>query len=553
MAILFTDVNPDFYMLSQIYDPTTNPTGQIIPRPNSIVIDPDKDNLLKKVASVDPVSFAVSYEPVTTSVLIPQLEEANESPDISLIDYGNMRLYLYFDTRDTPTKLTIDKKIVIIGDDAETYCIMSQDVNNNFIPISLHYDSNGVYVGNYVPLVEVNNGVDNLKYCPSCSTSIELQEDDVFYIHIFDYAGTQTGSIKIFGRTALVNNVLGDTTVIEGFTISGTQELGTEFYLYPAQDVDSLMLTPSLVYNTSTETEVPIDGSTCYIYGLENFIPSYPGQYADFLVKYFLGEFQQAVGSFVGSSGGARFLLANKRIRVLTPGDSDHLLKISAIPVYIQSQSRYTVVFVLYEIGQVPRIITQYVHLSVPFEGNNFTSTQALSLSFNLKDIYPGLVNDSVVYQNINIRLAPFTYVERYIISEPGDAINKYGVDSPTLARPVIYHDTTLQQYFVPTSKFPNVSLFLEAFYYKAKPLFDTNLSAVPIAPTHFSIRGTGSEGTIVTAPIAVDNYEQLWTITEVHDYLLNRNCIVEFLFDNNGTIEYLYGVPVDVLPGTHI
>jgi hypothetical protein len=47
MPILFTDENPDFYVLSQIYDPDTNPTGMIIPRPNSIVLDPDNDNLFQ--------------------------------------------------------------------------------------------------------------------------------------------------------------------------------------------------------------------------------------------------------------------------------------------------------------------------------------------------------------------------------------------------------------------------------------------------------------------------------------------------------------------------
>jgi hypothetical protein len=551
MPILFTDENPDFYVLSQIYDPDTNPGGMIIPRPNSIVLDPDEDNLLQKVVAVDEATKKVSYEPVKTSLLMPDVDSTTEEDGASIVYYGNSRFYLFYDTREVPTKLTIDKKLIILGNDAETYSVMKKDSNGDMVPISLYYDENNVYQGQFIPLIEVP-GQTNVKSCPSCHTSMLIGDDEVYYIHVFDYAGTLTSVIKVYGRKALVNNTLGDNEIIEGFDVDATQESGDDFYLYPEQDVDSLMMVAKLVYNTGREISAPIDGNICYQYGLENFIPSYPGQTAKVLTKYFLGEFQQAFGNFIGSSNGVRFLLNTKTIRVLTPDDTDYLFKISVIPYYVSSQSKYMLMFMLYEIGSTPKIVTSNITLANDFDGISMGVDQLLEMSFDLKDIHPSLENPRIVHQNMLIKIAPYNMYERYILRDPGDNENVFGTDSPITPRPVIYYDSNIQKYFIPTSRFNNKNLVLEAFYYRAKPLFDTNLSAVPVEPTHFTIRDVLTGNELLTSPISLDDYTQSWAISGLPpESLTNRNCIVEFLKESGGAFDYLYGTPVDVYPGT--
>jgi len=548
--ILFTHETPGYYEISQIFDPDTNTDGMIIPRLNSMVLN--ADGILKRVIDVNSNTYKVTYGSIKTTLIMPEVGAEPEDGSLqTIVNYGNSRMYLMFDNRETPTKLTIDKKITIPGNDTDNYTIMKKDpLTGIYSPIALYYDINGIFQGNYIPLVEVN-GSNNLKYCPSCKTGISIANDEVYYLIAYDHTGTETASFKLFAKQALINNVVNDDILITNFELNASQESDNKFYLYPGQDVNSLVISPNLIYNNGKEQSVAIDGNLCHIYGLEDFIPTFPGQQTTILVKYFLGENQQASGEFVGNSGGVRYLFATKVVEVLNPADSDFINKISIVPYYVSAQSKYILLCFLYEVGSLPLHVTSYVTIE-GFNGQEFNLDQTINLSFNLKDIHPELENDRTIQQNVVLRLAPYAYYERYITRDSiGDDYGIYGVDSPVLARPVIYYDIALEQYFIPTSKFQNVNQLKEAFYYKARPIFDTDLSAVPVVPTHFTIRDINSGSVLLAAPVAIADYAQSWSILNANPaILLNKNCIVEFLKDNGGVFSYLYGAPVDVYQG---
>ncbi len=557
-TVLFTSDSPSFYLISQIYDPLTNPTGSIIPRPGSLVIDINNNGLLQRVLSVDENTLVVTYGPVYTQILAPPpiTPDSDDDNILSIVDYGNSRFYLFYDKAENPTKLNVDKKVIILGNDAELFEIVRYDSTiQQYVPVSLYYDTDGIYRGTKIPLVEV--ATTNLAKVPTnCHTSLDINDEEVYYMIIYDYAGTQCGSIKLYAKRALVNNVLEDDLLIVDFTVTASQIDDGKLYLYPDQDPDSLVISPRIVYNDGTSRLIPIDNAICHLYGLEGFTASYPGQQIDLMVKYFLAPIQQAACDELEVAGSVRSLIKDLVLTVRDPGTNEYTFKLLVVPRYLPTQYMYTLMFYMYSLNDnTVRNVTPYVTVSPAFDGRFMGGDQIVTLSLRVRDIFPDAMSDYVYQQPLVIKLAPYDYYERYIFRDSlGDTYGIYGVDSPILSRPVIYYDESISQYFIPTSKFGTVNLMLEAFYYRARPIYDSSWLTEPVEPTHFTIRDAVTGITLLSAPIALDGYEQAFGLIGVSEsnHLLGVNCIVEFLRYQNNQFTVLYGAPVDVYAGTY-
>ena len=554
-TILFTTDKPDFYLIEQVYHPTANPTGSVIPRPGSLVLDMANNGLLLRVMSVDASTFTPTYGPVHTALLQPTPIDPDPNDDnvTSIIDYGNARFYLFYDTAETPTKLNVDKKLVILGGDANLFEIMKYDITTQtYVPVSLYFD-NGVYLGTKIPLVTVNADT-RVKVPSNCHTSMAIHDDDVFYIFIYDYAGTQCGSVKLYAKRAVVNNTAEDALLIEDFIITATQLDNEELYLYPDQDPASLVIAPRILYNDGTGRVVPIDNALCHLYGLEGFIASYPGQEVELLVKYFLDPTQQAVGETLHVSGNTRYLARGIKLRVKDPGTGEYNLKISVVPRYITSTNRYILMCFLYNSeDNTVRDITSKVTVTPPFGGLMMGVDQAIRLEFPIREVFPDASSNFTYQQPAIVRVNPYSWYERYITRDTlGDTYGVYGVDSPVLGRPVLYYDETLEQYYIPTSKFANKNTMLEAFYYKARPLYSSAWLSEPPPPTHFGLRSAATGIVLTSAPIDVNSYTQKFSLVNVAqaNELVGKNCIIEWMRLEQGGYKVLYGAPVDVYLG---
>ncbi len=548
--IAFTHETPGYYQLSQIYNSVTNTTnGAIIPREGSLILD-STTGALYHVISVSPVTFDSELEPVGTTLIAPELPTQEPSADqVSIVDFGNSRFYLYYDMSENPTKLNLDKKIIILGDDAKDYEIVKYNaIDDTYVPISMYFDGTGTYLGNRIPLEEVV-GTVNAKVPTNCHTSFELVDEEVYYIFIFDYAGTQCGSMKLYAKKAIINNVANDNEIISDFTLEGTQKNALGFYIYQDQDTDSLVISPKLTYNTGREINLPIDYAVTHLYGLEGFTPSYPGQEVEILVKYFLAPLQQAAGNFIDTVGGVRFLYKRERLIVRAQDGSEYKMKILTVPRYNTATNTYMLMFYLYRIGDnAVRDITHLVDIDPLFDGLNTNTQQSLTFSFNVRDVFPAAVIDQIYQQTLLIRLAPYSFYEKYIMQDNVGTSAVYGVDSPILARPIIYYDNTTSQYLIPSTKFQNETQFLEAFYYKNSPLYDTEWLIEPVVPSHFTLRDPATGNVILAAPIAIADYTTAFSILGgIPNMLLDSNVIVEFLNENGGQFDILWGSPVDV------
>lgn len=560
-VILFTTDRPDFYLLEQIYDSATNPTGTVIPRPGSLVIDPGNDGLLQRVVSVNTTTHNSTYGPVLTSLARPIVEQPNPFDDniVSIIDYGNSLFYLFYDTSETPTKLNIDKKVIVFGNDADMFEIVRYDTSlQQYVPISLYYDTDGNYGGTKVPLVVVEKEgilLNDVKVPTNCHTNHNITDNDVFHCNIYDYAGTLCGSFKLFAKRAVVNNNLDDNLIITNFLLESTQEDSNgDFYLYPDQDPLSLVINPTVIFNDGDRKIIEIDNETCFLTGFEGFTASYPGQEVNIVVKYYLESIQQAMADSLVLTGQSRMLVREKKVRVVDPRTNEYVLKILVVPKYNKTTGKWNLLFYLYTLFSNTVIdVTAYVTLSPAFDKTAFGVDQTLLMSLKVKDIYPDMVGSYTFQQPVVIRIAPYSYYERYIIRDTvGDTYGTYGVEAATLSRPVLYYDSTLGQYFIPTSKFKTKANVLEAFYYKMRPLYDNGLLVDPVIPSHFTIRDSSNGSILMSTPVALADWEQAFTISNLStsNALVDNNCIVEFLKYEEQQYTVLFGAPVDVYEG---
>ena len=248
-----------------------------------------------------------------------------------------------------------------------------------------------------------------------------------------------------------------------------------------------------------------------------------------------------------------RYVVCEKIITVVS-NDTTEGIKVSVIPIYDKNTSSYYLKYIAYTDRKDKVLdISQYVTIpsdDTKFDGTVFNVWQTHTFDVNLAKIFNSTV-DVPYRQTIYIQVKPNKEFQKYLLSDYADLSKVYGVDSSTTRRPVIMYDSTIEQYFIPTSRFANKEAFLESFYYNSNPPFDTNETLEPIVPTHFTVRSLDDLSTLITLPIPVEQYSQSWNIVDTNNpgKLVSNNVMVEFLQASSDN-EYfiLFGVPVDVV-----
>ena len=571
MTTLFTAERPEVYLLSQIYDPDTNPNGQNIPRVGSIVIDISNGGVLFWVESVDPITQKAILRPTKSTLIAPDDDEDTPVPDSYIVDYGNTKFFTYFDETVSPSKVYPDGKLLIVGNNNAYYKLFKwSDTANSYSVISEYYDNNGtVYVGTSIPLISATNN-SNVKILDKCYTSVPLVPGDTILIRIFDANGVQTAEIATIAKEGMIASQIPEPT-ITAFQLSATQELGNKFYLYPGQSLETLMIAPKLIYDNGAEIILTIDGVNCLLYSdLENFIPSYPGQTAKASVKYYLNQ-NQLISMPVNSESGVRYITKSVDIIVIENDDTEYYGKVSVIPVYNTNTSSWELKFFLYLIeDEGVYDITNNVTVEVAFpdepsytrtfDGQEYDNEQILSISYDLKDIIPSITTPMDRIQTTAIKLNPVNEYVKFIIRSPGNETPNdpgivYGANGAGVDRPIIRYNAATEKYYIPQSIFSSKEYMLENFYYKANPPYDLTMLNYPVpTPTH--MRFLDSNGNpLITNPIDISSdttYYQEYTLTQPSNgYFVNKTIIVEFLTSTGvDTYHSIYGVPVDVIAG---
>lgn len=545
-VIMFNNRKPDAYGIEDIYDPDNPSSGKYVPSLRSLAVD--NQGGLYYVSAQDPSTLKSTLMPCT---FVTTEDSGNEV--VTIVSYGNDKFCLYVDTRTSPYKLVVDAKLLLYGNNLVEYALYATGEDGQEICISQYYDSTGTFISNRIPLQSINETYPAYKYPTNCHCTTNLVEGDPVILRAYNNIGNLAAEITVYARNAYwLNDLLSGVNPITKLDATCLQMLGDDFFLYEKQDVSHLNIQPYLTYADGTRQNIPVDNTQCFIYGLDDIIPSYPGRSQTIIIKYFLNHKETTTHQ----TDERRFLTCTKKV-VVVNNHNDYTVKLTPIPLWDTDHKTWKLRFfaytddrtAVYDVTDLVRINEDY-----PFDGTtaSFGKEQRIVLDYDLQSIFDS--DDSISgAQSLFITLWDHQKYERYTYRDTKDDTFIFGVDGSITRRPVIHYDETISQYFIPTSVFANKEAVIESFYTLARPPYDPQHETVAPTPTHFTVRDVYSGRQLIGGPIPLDSYGQCWPMVIGTSVTVGQTVLVEFLEDEGeGNYAILFGVPVDIYAGTY-
>lgn len=542
--IIYNNRKPDSYAYSDIFDPDNPQSGKYFPSLYSIVIK--EDGSVWYVATRNENTYKVTLKPINI------VKTDSTDTEVNLVSYGNDKYCLYQDTRVSPYKLVVDAKVLFYGNNLKEYQLVRYDEDGHEEIISMYFDNTDTFISSRVPMAPIGAEYQAYKFPTNCHTTTDLKEGEPILLRVYNNLGNLAAELTIYVRNGVwLNDLQSHTNPIVGLDAECLQMVGDDFYVKERQDPKHLDIRPYLTYADGSKLYLNIDNSQCFIYGLEYFVPSYPGYSQAVIIKYFLNHRESAIGN--ENVGNTRFLTCTKKIVVLKDRDN-YSVKISVIPVFNGGTNKWELRYFLYtDDRNAVYEISDYVTLDPEwsFDGSQtkWGTEQKVIINYELQEVLntsDPLPGTQVVYITVN---NPSMF-ERYTLRDNNNTSIIYGSDGSLSRRPIIRYDITRDQYFIPTSVFQNQDAFIESFYRKARPFFDTRTETEAPIPTHFNIRDTSTGQQLIANPIEIEEYGTIWSIISTSPNLNGATVLVEFLQRIDNTYNILYGVPVDVRLG---
>lgn len=544
-----------FYRKIDLYDPdnppaSANDTNRIVPVPESVVID---GNVLYTVESVDPTTFKSTLVPIILS------DETDGYGLASVISYGNDIFRAYYDVRTQPYRMTIDRRLIVFGGAPSFYQLIRYPDTDNELVISRYYSTTGVYTSNQIPMLPIP-GETNTWWCQPCQVIDLPSDNEELTLRVYNETGALIASVKLFAKqSSVVNDTFLYQPKIVDLQISSPQMLADgSCYLYEKQSPDSLEITGVLVYNDGTKRSIMVDNAQTFIYGIDDLLASYAGLRQNVLLKYFLAYNEVLDVSASNTDVQVTDASISREVTVkIIPNKLSTPVKVSVIPEWNSATSTYMLRYYLYSTDHSSaHDVTAYTSItSGSYDGGNFMGTQSFTFSLDLNNVDATKWPQSTTYaQTCAIKLLPFSVLEKYTLRDSVSSPYIYGQDNSSSRRPLIAFDSTIGQYFIPSSIFLTKESVIQSFYTNANPPFNSDIETSPPTPTHFLVRDAFS-GVMLTAQlIPLDNYTEAFNLTNgASGNFTKVTVVVEFVQVLATGTNILYGVPVDVTTGTYI
>ena len=546
MPILYTPDKPGVYKSEDVYvravDGPEPIATRIVPAVRSFVIFPD--NVVKIVVSVDINPTSPTYLDSTLGNVILTVTDNQPEP----INYGKDVLMLYYDTRQSPTRIIVDKKLVIPGENSIGYRIIRSDNDGNRVVISSNLNIQGEVVGNIIPVVdiEVNNIVE---FSPGW-TFYTLTPGEVVTLELVDSAGIVTLEAQLTTKQATILNTLEfASNPITGFDADCSQTQEDKWVIYLGQNIEELSIFPYITYADGTKHYLTVDNLSTYMYGYEDINNTFPGNLYTIVIKYFLGK--DEFSDIAQEVDGQRFVTMTKEL-IIDSQEKYNFSKISLIPIWNTGTSRYTLRYVGYhETRNAFTDVTSRIQYLPGFTYNNTLVNQEQELRISVPYIEPGgMISDEMYTETFYLTLGTPASLEPFKIKSTVDGL-VYGAQNAQNNRPIIHYDGNISKYFIASSIFPNTAEFIRNFYRNATPPYLSDTETVAPEPTHFTIRDSVSKRPLLTSPVSVSSYNTaltFLTLTAPANSYVNSTVIVEWLAATANGYSVLYGTPVQVL-----
>lgn len=542
--IIYNNRKPDVFPYEDLFQAGSPTSGKYFPSVKSLVIK--DDGSLWYVASRNESTFEFTLLPCNWI-------QTDITSVTKIISYGNDRFCLYMDPRTDPHKLVVDARLLFYGNNIVEYALYRQTKNGEQC-VSLYIDAADKFHSNRIPVASVSEEYPVYKYPTNCHTTEDLTEGEVVVLRLFNNLGNLVAEVNLFVRLGIWwNDLNSHINPIVKLDATCLQMRGDDFFIYEKQDPSHLNITPYLLFADGSRLNINVDNRQCFMYGLEDFVPGYPGYSQPLIFKYFLSARETSLSHT--NKDERRYLTCEKKL-VVVPNENSYQVKVSVIPVWDASSASWSLRFFAYtDIRNACYDITDHVTIEDPgFDGTfrMWGHEQKVSFNYDLQYIFktrdpmPGAQDIWItVWDKVN-------HYEDYTLRDSPSDDHVYGVDGSVTRKPIIWFDSDIRKYFIPTSIFPSWDAVVDSFYRLARPPFNKVNETEPPTPTHFTIRDPYSGRMLIGQPIPAAEFAQAWpTIAGTRD-LVGQNVIVEFLQEVKGTLLILYGVAVDITTGDY-
>lgn len=559
-VVLFNNRKPDVCNYEDIYDPDNPQSGTYIPTLRSLVLK--SDGTLWYVSRQDKITYKSTLTPVSigkntgTSTGGGGGEGGTVVDDsVSIISYGNDKYCIYIDKRTNPYRLAVDAKFLVYGNNIVEYGLYRTSKSGQEECISAYYDAAGKFHNNRIPMASISEEYPAYRYPTNCHTTASLTEGEPITMRVFNNLGNVATEATFYVREAIWwNDLTSQTNPIVSLNAECLQMRGDDFYVYTKQDPSHLNIRPYLTYSDGSRQYLNIDNQQCFLYGLEDYIPSYPGKHQTLIIKYFLNYKEIADRAETGSDG-SNFLTCTKNLIVLN-NENKYTVKLATMPLWDEDHDTWTLRWFAYSDSRDDvKDVTQYVTINkdYPFDGtlDSFGVEQHLVFDYDLQPLFQ---TDTSIASSQTLYLTVWAHDQyvKYTFRDSYDDTHIYGVDGSVTRRPIFWYDETLNQYFIPTSIFMNKEAVIESFYHLADPPYNPITETKVPEPTHFVVRDPYTGRQLNGGPIPLDQYGQAWPMVLGTEPQVGKTVLMEFLLEaGEGTYSLIYGVPVDVVAGT--
>lgn len=366
------------YKLSEIFDPDVDPSspessGKIVPAVKSLVIDDSIGgrNRLWIVTNVDQDTFKATMSPATI---------VSGADDERIVGYGNDIYMLYYipDTK----KLIVDNKLTFFGNQGVKYQITKTESNGTVTVLS-KYDEDMNPVDTID--LEMHGGSESyVKKCPPCYTNAVLSQGSLVSVRILNSDNLVVAQVQLVVKNA--SGVLESTkNPVTGLIVSPNQEQDGDIVLLKGQDPNTLRFTVKVKYDDNSEdeivtqktvTEIQQEGDI-YIYGADQMESGSSGAVFSLLFKKYLPTYDYTTNH----------VSCLKKVKVVMPENPYGISKISPIPVWSSTQSKWTVKLLAYyyDINKDPEYISTTLE---GYDGALFDNEQTFTINTTHQNPY---------------------------------------------------------------------------------------------------------------------------------------------------------------------
>ena len=491
--------------------PTTPGLNHFVPKLLDYVLDVETYETWR-VDALDPVTLIPTLTPIKPKGLTFAIDETDVLYGVDASNDGQTWL-AYLNTSVTPHTLTVDQRLHIDGT-LSSYAKIFFGTDTNATTgevISKMYDASGNFLSSKIPLElcaldgKTNYAVKAVKRC-YVTTAFKDAEILTVVVYADDGHVVTKRQLKVLNTNTIadVNDGLKYITSIDLECI-WMSNLVTDQINYPLNiPMDALNLTGVVTYSDGTTVREAVGTNKFMMLGLDGRLSSITGQPHELVLSYRLSDTETSIGPMVTNG---RIV---KPYTILTTNPNDSIsVKLFGYPFWVSDVSGYEMRWFLLNMSRnVFFEVTSYVKFaenSGAFEPLKYGYVQRKTVTLNLRDVsgsFIPFVHTQVVDIILN-QAANSDPVDCWLVgTEASDTYPRFGVG---------VYGKKVDKLVNFGGDFETQDAWLEAYYWRTRPLVDTTTELKAPKPTHFIVTYNG-----LVTEWSIDDWNKNLQIAEV-------------------------------------